>query len=401
MGELWARRCGRFLDVYLAAMFGLTCWNGVRGVRRTAAWSLGDWFVNYGGGFVRRGLVGELVLGVARAAGVSPVTVTLLLGMAVYAVIFLVVRWLLRGSSGSWWVVAMAVSPCTLAFPAVDAFAGYHKEILYFAGLGILIWMLRRGERREWVLMGYLSVVGVFTVLSHEPEACYSVYYLSALMIGLGSLGRAVRVAVVPAILMAGALLAAVMHPGDARTVEGISRALGPGGLCDGWIRHYIGMSQEGARMEVVRLVEMGHYRLRYLVLAGLAMAPAAAGFWVLWRRTELRSGLRVVGVVAGVSMVASVPLFLYGIDWGRWIYMHVFSLFLLLMFLDVSAGRAVAAGGGVGRRRSRWAVVVCLVMYATCWNMPYAGGKDDGFAGRLLHAVQGRVAKQGGHFPV
>jgi hypothetical protein len=374
--------------IYAVLVLWITARNGILNTRSGPGWALGDWLVNYEGGFVRRGLWGEIVLQAGRVLHVSPVNLTLLLGVLVYGAIFLLVRALLKSSSWSWWVLAVVVSPCTLAFSAVDKYAGFHKEILYFAGLGLLIWMLQRGERRGWVLALYVSATAVFTILSHEPEACYGAYYFAALAIWLGSLRRAAKIVVVPAILAVGCVYAVVTHPGNAVIAERICDSLGGQStrLCNGWIDHYMALSKTDARQEVEQYVVMYHYYLQYAVLTLLALVPIAGGFVMLWRRGELRFDLKVVAATACFSFAASVPLFVYAIDWGRWIYMHIFSLFLLLLFVDSRRSEEVWAVRE--QRAPRMWVYGLLLIYATCWNMPYVGNRHDGVAGRLIQAV-------------
>lgn len=395
-----AKRYQRLADVYLVLIFAITVVNGFAIKRIATSWSLGDWLVNYEGGFVRRGLWGELALLAGRTVHISPVSLTLILAILVYGVIFLLVRMFVTSSSWNWWVLALVISPCTLAFSAIDKYAGYHKEILYFAALGLLLWMLRRGERRGWVLMVYLSAVSVFTILSHEPQASYAPYYVAALAIGLRSLQRAATIATVPAILAIICLYAVVTHPGNAAIVPRICASLGPEntGMCDGWIGHYMASSTKKAQEEVVRFVAMFHYNRRYPVLALVALAPIAGGFVVLWRQKKLRFDLKVLAATACISLAASVPLFLYGIDWGRWIYIHIFSLFLLLLFLDSRETKGSATVESVpDSRAKRLTMYGLLLIYATCWNMPYCGGRHDGLAGRLIEIVNHHVAAHRG----
>lgn len=156
--------------------------------------------------------------------------------------------------------------------------------------------------------------------------------------------------------------------------------------------------SKEKAQEEVVRFAAMFHYNRRYPVLALVALAPIIDGFVVLWRVKKLRFDLKVLAATACISLAASAPLFFYGIDWGRWIYIHIFSLFLLLLFLDSRETNGSATVKSVpDSRAKRLTMYGLLIIYATCWNMPYSGGRHDGLAGRLVEIVNHHVAAHRG----
>jgi hypothetical protein len=392
------RQYQRLCDIYLILIFLITTVIGIAFTRIATGWTLGDWLVNYEGGFVRRGLWGEMVLQAGHALHLSPLYLTLLLTIPVYGGIFLLVRTFLKSSSWSWWVLALVISPCTLAFSVIDVYAGYHKEILYFAGLGGLLWMLRRGERRDWVLTLYLSVISVFTILSHEPEISYAPYYVAVLVIVLGNLRRAAKIIAVPAILGMCCLYAATTHPGNATTAQHICASLGSGNarLCDGAI-NYLGSSKEYALQEMARFIVMYHYYRNYPVLTLVALVPIVGGFTALWRRPELRFDLKVLAAMACISMAGSVQLFFYAVDWGRWIYIHIFSLFLLLLFLDSSGtGESAPVNQIPEPRAKRLGMYVFLLLYAMCWNMPHYGSRPYGYvglAGKLIGAANHQVA--------
>ena len=128
-------------------------------------------------------------------------------------------------------------------------------------------------------------------------------------------------------------------------------------------------------------------YFVVYLLATCLALWPVVLGSLALVRRGARRE-VKATWVAAAVSFCGSLPLFVYAEDWGRWIYIHVYSLALLMLSLDA---RPTAAHGPVaeeqpqpGRQRVAW---WALAAYATLWSLPHVPSRTPpfGYLG-LLH---------------
>jgi len=97
---------------------------------------------------------------------------------------------------------------------------------------------------------------------------------------------------------------------------------------------------------------------------------------------------VRVVWCMAALSFAGSLILFVYATDWGRWIYIHVVSIAVLLLYLDGlrRAGRSPESPA-TGRRR----VLVCalLFFYATLWTLPHVPMQTPrfGYVGLVQYA--------------
>ncbi len=340
-------------------------------------WTPGDWLVNYQGGFVRRGLPGETILLVAHALQLSPVVLGSLLPLAFYALLYFVVWQLYRRSSGDLWTFAALVSPATLAFPILDPVGAFRKELILLLALAVLVFLFsRRKAPGDGLLIVYLTLTGTLCILSHEGLLPYLVYLVGALWIGLGDLRRVVKIAILPLLATAGTLLLVLRHRGNLAEEQTICRSLGsaPPIVCSGSIA-YLANGTDIARADVMRNIHAYHYLFYYPILALLALLPLAAMAYKLTRDRRLQSGVAIVVGTTVIAVLASLPLFLYAMDWGRWIYIHVVSVFLLLLFLDVREQRGPArAPEPAPLAYQPWWVIAALLVYATCWNIPHYG---------------------------
>ncbi len=356
-------------------------------------WTPGDWLVNYEGGFVRRGLPGEAILEVAHGLHLSPILLGSLLPLLFYVLLYIVVWQLYRRSSGELWTFAALVSPATLAFPILDPTGAFRKELILLLALGALLLWLAARPPRDVALVAYLTVVGPLAILSHEGLLPFLVYLVGGVWIGVGSLRRTVKIITLPLLVTAGTLLLVLHHRGTLQEEQTICSSLGaaPPLVCSGSIA-YLANGTDVARADVLRNIHAYHYLFYYPLLALLALVPLAGMGYKMSRDRRFAPSVRIATGTAIVALVASLPLFLYAMDWGRWIYIHIVSLFLLLLFIDIRQQAALPVPIALPMMRKhqpRW-VMAALLLYATCWNIPHYGNyPKKGYLNAPLHLLK------------
>lgn len=378
-------------DVYLLYIALATLVIGWHDTHTQIGWTLGDWLINYRGGFVRRGLIGELVFQLSSLVPISQLYLIVGIVFLLYLVIWLSVRELLSRSNWGIWVVFAVLSPATLAFGVLDDRAGFHKEVLFFAGLSLLLLFLKANVSDRFLAL-YLSLVCAVCVLCHEPLFVYLPYYLAALVIGKGSWRQALRIAAIPFVIASICFYETAKHPGGQSVAAQICASVQHLGasVCEGSIG-YISHDRAFARQELLTEMHLFHYSTHYPLFAVLSLLPIAAGFFSLWKDDRIRRDLINISCLSALSMIGSVVLFLYATDWGRWIHIHIFSLFLLLLFLSsrvtVDTGDTVKDFLAPGHRAKIAFTALLLILYTCIWNMPGYGNKPThGYVDMLSH---------------
>ena len=372
--------------MYVAAIALVTLIFGWHNVKAQNDWAIGEWLINYAAGFVRRGLLGQIVLELARFTHIPIFVVVLAIEMLLYLTFFLCVLSLVRGLRWSLPLAAILLSPATLAFPILDPPAGFRKEDILFAGLALLVTILVfRRPRAVWLSV-FLVLFTQFAVLSHEPLVLYLPYVFGAVFLAVPRLRRAVLICAAPALLSLVAAFVVSRHPGNAGSAAIICSSFGSRlglpneGVCGGAIL-YLSRDLGFARMDVVRLSR--HYH--YFVIYPIGLLLTAIPFLLLLRRLarnpapRLRHELRVLLLTIVVACVTSAPLFVIATDWGRWISMHAICLMLLVLLVlgreRTAASKAVAEDTAAPQSpRRRAAGALALVLYATCWTLPGVG---------------------------
>ena len=260
----------RLPAIYLWCLFVTAAITGERNLRLNTAWSLGDWLINYQGGFVRRGLWGAIFFSLAKLFHLrGPLVLPVLFGCLLYAILYVGVFMLVRSIRWNWWTVCLFISPATLSFPLLGV-EFYKKEMVVFVGLVMFMGLLTARQRglgvKDWHLSAYLLVFCVVAVLGHEPAIVYLLYLLPAATIAGMRWPRMARIAIVPAIGTAVALAAALTHPGDATTMRAICASFGAESqrLCHGGAVAYLSYTKAQARAEVLDSIRTYHYAVVY-----------------------------------------------------------------------------------------------------------------------------------------
>ncbi len=134
-----------------------------------------DLFINYEGGFVRRGLLGEILLQ-TQQFGVNPLYAGIILAVAAYAVliVFFVRNFREKGGEAFW------LFPCyILGGGCIYGLQYIRRDYLIVAMLIFIIWLSRRISSKAWIVVA--NVLTCITILCYEPFAFFAIPVLVAL----------------------------------------------------------------------------------------------------------------------------------------------------------------------------------------------------------------------------
>lgn len=310
---------------------------------------VGDWVINYAGGFVRRGLFGELLFALSPP-GQSTVWALAGFQLACYAVVLAYVASFLHRTGYAWPAIALACGPAALPFVGWDVLAGWRKEIICFAAVALLGWARRSLDRRVRVALIATAValfglamfsweasvfaVPVMLFLLREPDGRVTLRGWPALTIlGLGVVGGA-----------AGVLARGDVDTADAVCESVVARGLNPD-LCPGAIA-MLGQPLDQAVAEVMTRFPL---YWTYLWLLPLALLPVLTTPWL--RRNW-------PWFVATALLV--LPLYVIGQDYGRWAHLLVVAPALAIM------------AGEPSEVLNRWWRGGRTVAYTTLWGLPH-----------------------------
>lgn len=318
-------------------------------------WVTGDWLINYSAGFIRRGLTGEIIFFISPM-GESAVTIVSITQFILIATIQVsaLILFLQTPRTPIWLMIVFSPAAGLFGFLNPDAFM--RKEIIPIAAIALMA-IIFRAKLTPWfyTIPLLLLALGSF---SHETSnfAVPAFLYLIFLefkrhRFDSKTFGILVSLVVIPAALGLGLT---VFSPGTSDQVTELCSFFTDRDLdqmCAGPLTYLDdslidGMNQVSAWFP--------NY-LTYIPAIVLAALPIAL----------LRPN-RSIWVLLLVTYAFLIPLFLSGIDYGRWIFLAT----SLITFVLLATSSQIQRG-------SVDVPLYAAILFIVLWLMPYTANPD------------------------
>ncbi len=355
----------KFLPYYLILIYFSTICGAFYYFLVHHTWVYGDWLTNYQGGFVRRGFIGEVIYQIAIISKINPGFIAFIIISIIYAFIFYLSYKLLKMQDKLLPYTFLIFSPFIFKFHLISG--GYRKEILYLAALCFFAYLVRtRNPKFNLYFYVFLSFIYPLFILSHEITFVFIPYFLITYFIFNNKPNyKLLTLTLIPSFL---ALLSSIMFSKlDMNGVNDIYTSLEKLGYSfhdksDGsivWLSRDIEYAFNFTINAIVRWKY--YYYIFVVILAMIAYIPVANRISQLFDR-KLYLGLILL------SFILSLPLFIFAIDWGRWIYIHLFSIFLLtLLFKEQDRLRYFEV-----LSRSTLVFLILVFVYSSFYRVPH-----------------------------
>lgn len=304
-------------------------------------WFHGDWLINYQGGFVRRGLIGEIILWLSRIFNVRVIVLVVTTQLLVFLLFYVNVFKLVQLSSFTPLNIALVYSPAFMLFAVNDPNGGFRKEVLFLAFFSWLCYKLASSmDARSSEPYIFISLTAIVMVLSHEMIMAFLPYLVCAFLIYDGGFSKRtwkVIAALIPAFVIGAIII--LFSRGNDQIVVSICNSLldsapnkcaNEGAIAS--LSHSIGDVQR-----VVRRYNDFETQIAYLIATFLGLLPLLLHHFskpiqAFLNENRLRTSL-MLGILTAI--LTSLPLFWVAADYGRVIYLHISSLSLLALLIN------------------------------------------------------------------
>lgn len=311
-------------------------------------WQTGDWLINYQAGFVRRGLIGE-ILYIISPEGWLLLSVFIMQSFLYIVTCHFVLEEFFLKKRGVADALVIFSPAFIFLFPFYTINAGMRKELLAFLSFVLLLEATKKNKNNILLLLSVaIFILGVF---SHEMISLFVVFYIYAFLKRAGySLGQEIfYVSLLIMVSLIGVILSSVFH-GDHSSAHAICESLVLKGidcdLCEG----AISALSETMLSEILDVRSRFPLRFIYFPLFILSFVPIA---FINWRKYY---------PIIFLGFISIFPLFIVATDWGRWIYIYV--TFLSLVYIYDDDGSCIKAN-------VTKPLIVFFAFYLLSWRLP------------------------------
>ena len=331
--------------------------------------AVGDWLINYAGGFVRRGLSGSLLIPLAHMFGIRPEISVMLVKIFLYSVIYIgMALFIMRCQSLRVVDAFIIFSPAYLLFPILGTVGGGRKEILLLAWVTYQLLQAQRG--RKLPSDALISVLFFLLTFLHEgivfflPLAYIVVHRIYDVAVNAN---KAI-ITLAPSLFYV-ILLLLLPHTSDEAMIRAIAQAIDPVNYTQ-WINGAI-LELTHSFRHGVDWVKGGITSWTFFSIA-IAVVLFAFPFLTLDKSEYFFRLLPQDKWMLIAAFMLQLPIFLIAVDWGRWLYIDASLLSMYYLSTHTtSAPNIVMILKDNAIKFSQLAILIlCLTLHITSWQL-------------------------------
>ena len=350
---------------------------------RCWGWVIGDWLINFSGGFVRRGLSGFTMMQLSDLLNIKLNYTAMWVQVALYVGFMLLLYLSFFRKKINAWFVLVLLSPATLLFAIFDPNAAGRKEIILFFIFALYLFCLRRKLLQSIGGTILFSTLLLIATLFHELVFFYTPYFILAAYLESKISNTPINISK-PLLVVAGSCI--IMLPlyffGKSINGAAICSSLMARGLPDSICLGTLSWPAEYGYKNVIHFARESNYLFVYGTTFILSLLPFLLQIHYLKHPAIT---IRRFAIIFSALLIFSLPLFLLAVDWGRWLHIH-FMLMLLIatMFLKdqpvswknqpVSIPRMWPARTTFPGFTNNLFFVLFVIAYTSLWSMPHFG---------------------------
>lgn len=364
----------KFISVYFIALAVLITIGAWHQVGFHEGFNIGDWLINYQGGFVRRGLIGEVLYFISRATGVSPAIYLVALQGIIFSVYFYFSWRLLKEKNDLVKYAFLIFSPFLFTFAINSQAGGYRKEILYFAILSFVAYAYKKFDTKKFqrafeILLLFYPLVILTDELGIVILPILCAMYWDKLRLTF----RRIHPLILVLLSFNGLIFLIVFlhHRVTSAQVMAITDSIvsigynpeGSGAI------GALSASTEKNMRETFHSIVYAHYFTIYpvvMILVSFAFFPLTKEIRKVFQKTSFLLGL-------SGSFLFLLPVYVIANDWGRWTYIILVEFFFLIVLSDDQNHRDEWAGRWKSIGLGKFIVLLILLLsYASFWYLPH-----------------------------
>lgn len=322
-------------------------------------WAAGEWLINYQGGFVRRGLPGQIILSLPFSANFR-IAILVAFLIILVTVVEVILLYIIIKSNLNFRTLLLILNPAGLLFIFWDPYVFIRKEWLgYFL---IILLLLNVYKFKKFSLNILVIVFYILSVLSSEVNAAFAplIYFLLNQNVNSRMSRPILRIDKIFIFVFVLTSSFVIYFHGTSSTSSKICGSLVNEGFdrelnCNGAI----------ATLGYTLVEALSHFKsdfpdyFLYLILGFLAFIPIRITEWYKHSRK-----------VALNVFLGSAPLFLIAWDYGRWISLFITQLTIYILFQSFFGVAKIVDNDESKLSMTEVTLLVCFLL----WGMGHGG---------------------------
>ncbi|MFS1865906.1 hypothetical protein [Vibrio breoganii] len=352
----------KHLKIFFSMLFLLTVFYSYILYLGHNGFAIGDWLTNYRAGFIRRGLLGELILKLSSISGVKLGALVSSIQIALYSVFFLYSYLLVKRKNSLIPYVLIICSSCVFTFQLSEPSAGFRKEIIFFAILSFFTYASVNFRSETFRIIFYSIILAYPTlILTHEMLL---ILYPYIGIVAINKLGLKLKVTLP---LISGAIIGFIV------TVITISFEITPEMVntimtsfegypikIEGSAFHWLDKDTDFAFHQLSMRLN------KYLVVFPIVLILSLVSFYPIRNSIIKTLFLNWFTILLFfISILVTITLAIVAVDWGRFIYINLTSIFIVSLYHSGETSNKWLYGNRV--------IILALffVIYTCTWHIP------------------------------
>ncbi len=347
-------------------------------------WQYADWLINYQGGFIRRGLIGELLFTIQNFLSLDLDILVLCFVILLYLVLTIVLIKSVRYLENSKIDTLIFLSPGFFLYPIMNSEIIGRKEIFLFVILGLFVFLEKYIKDRY--LLGLTIFIVLVLSLTHTGLLFYSPYLL--FLFFLIKVYRNKKTSFFEILIISISLLIIFsliyFNQGSKDQVIEICNSI-KNFVKDNCISRGQFLWLYSPMSDYINVKSRINLSINFVIYFS-SLFFVFIFFSIKLYLSKFKSNNNLLNsinpfIIFFLLFLCTLPIYIAGIDWGRYISMSYFSTFFIYIYLIKQKMIIFNSKKFFFERTfSKNIFFIFIFIYAFTWTFPFYGGNNFKF---------------------
>ena len=347
-------------------------------------WQYADWLINYQGGFIRRGFIGEILFKIQNFLSLDLDILVLYFVILLYLVLTIVLIKSVKYLENSKIDILIFLSPGFFLYPIMNSEIIGRKEIFLFAILGLFVFFDKYVKDRY--LLGLTLFIILALSLTHTGLLFYSPYLLFLFFIIKVYRNKKLLFSEILIITISLLIIFSLIYfnTGSKTQVVEICNSI-KNFVKDDCINRGQFLWLYSPITEYVDVKSRLNLSTNFIIYL-ISLFFVFIFFSIKLYSAKFKSNNDLLNsinpfIIFFILFLCTIPVYIVGIDWGRYISMSYFSTYFIYIYLNKQKMITFNSKKFLFKRSlSKNIFFIFVFFYAFIWTFPFYGANNFKF---------------------